>query len=167
MILDGQVTTLAGKRKRGFADGPVLMRHPVPPWPSLYSLYPTPADSADLVLNVNELQLPVHESFVSLRCPALLKAALRVQPVDADSIALFSRLLYTDDGPADSVGPVQLFGVAVRDSFLLFFCWLGLRLLFFFVGMSLASSGNLADALFLLIAGFCNTFFFLAHFYSA
>jgi DNA-binding beta-propeller fold protein YncE len=115
IIRDGQVSTLAGVQRKGFADGPTLIPMPAMSLPDHSTkLERAIGVSTDFTMQVNTTQLELHRSFINLRCPMLLKSSLRVKPVDQHSIDLFKKFLYTDRMPQDDLPPMQLMGVSVR-----------------------------------------------------
>jgi hypothetical protein len=123
VICDGQVSTLAGDGTKGFANGAAYM--PLPsmdmPLPSMeprrsvgVSIEKSLKIEGNAPITVNNTSLHLHASFARLRCPALLQAQLRVQPVDAESITLFRSFLYSDRIP-DQINSEQILGVSVRS----------------------------------------------------
>jgi sugar lactone lactonase YvrE len=115
VICDGQVSTLAGDGTKGFADGAAYMPLPslVPRHSAEVSIEKSLKIEGNAPITVNNTSLQLHASFVRLRCPSLLQAPLRVQPVDAESITLFRSFLYSDRIP-DQISCEQILGVSVR-----------------------------------------------------
>lgn len=116
MIHKGCVFTVAGNGERGFADGPTLINLPVDTVPSVGQYMEKSmgiATDVSIAINDKISALELQRSFVSLRCPALLKSSLRVQSVDQQSIALFGKYLYTEQITED-LSLTQLMGLSVR-----------------------------------------------------
>jgi hypothetical protein len=115
MIRDGKVSTVAGNGSPGFADGAALIQ--IPSFASFGSHSAKWVKcievATDMSVKISDATLQLHRSFVSVRCPALLKS-LHVEPVDALSVKLFHRFLYTGLLPDADLAPKQLVGLAVR-----------------------------------------------------
>jgi DNA-binding beta-propeller fold protein YncE len=116
MVRAGQITTIAGNGTAGFADGASLIQ--TSSVASIANQNLNLAKCIDLEfetsVQIGDTTLQLPRSFVSVRCPALLKSSLRVQPVDAQSIQLFHQFLYTNSLPDDDLRLKQIVGLSVR-----------------------------------------------------
>lgn len=113
ILRNGQVATVAGNGEPGFADGPTSIDISTITDTTMSLMERCIGIAADLSVPINDNALQFQRSFVSRRCPGLLKSALRIQPVDLQSIALFQKFLYTEQIP-DNLGLTQLMGLSVR-----------------------------------------------------